>query len=194
MNFFLKKYQNYYLYLRNRITLLPGMKRNRFILILICCILPLELLAAGHDFFTTYSNDEGLAGMHIRSCSQDPAGRMWVGSGNGVYYYDGTGFKALDDYDYMQVCNKMTFAVQCDSRGRTWIASSRGAGFYDTARGSFTAIEGFDTDPARDLDLGPDGSVWMTSHSGIWAYDFEGRSAIRVLPEQDYRPEMSFFT
>ena len=170
------------------------MKKNRFIFIIICCILPLDSHAAGHDFFTTYSNEEGLAGMHIRSCSQDPSGRMWVGSGNGVYYYDGAGFKALDDYDYMQVCNKMTFAVQCDTRGRTWIASSRGAGFYDTVNGTFTAIEGFESNPARDLDLSPDGSVWMTSHSGIWTYDFGRRSAVRVLPEQDYRPEMAFFT
>ena len=170
------------------------MKKNRFILILLFCILPHALHAAGHDFYIKYSNDEGLAGMHIRSCSQDASGRMWVGSGNGVYFYDGTRFKALDNYDYMQSCTKMTFAVQCDSRGRTWIASSNGAGFYDAVKGSFTSIGGFNSDPARDLDLDPHGNVWITSHSGIWTYDFENRSLVRAIPEQDYRPEMSFFT
>lgn len=170
------------------------MMKNRFTLILVCCILPLALHAAEHDFHISYSSDEGLTGMHIRSCSQEASGRMWIGSGNGVYFYDGTRFKALDDYDYMQSCTKMTFAVQCDPVGRTWIASSNGAGFFDTVRGRFTAIEGFDSDPARDLDLDPAGNVWITSHSGIWTYDFESRSAVRAIPEQDYRPEMAFFS
>ena len=170
------------------------MMKNRLTLILVCCILPLALHAAEHDFHISYSSDEGLPGMHIRSCSQEASGRMWVASGNGVYFYDGTRFKALDDYDYMQSCTKMTFAVQCDPGGRTWIASSNGAGFFDTFRGRFTSIEGFDSDPARDLDLDPDGNVWITSHSGIWTYDFGSRSAVRAIPEQDYRPEMAFFS
>ena len=170
------------------------MMKNRLTLILVCCILPLALHAAEHDFHISYSSDEGLPGMHIRSCSQEASGRMWVASGNGVYFYDGTRFKALDDYDYMQSCTKMTFAVQCAPGGRTWIASSNGAGFFDTVRGRFTSIEGFDSDPARDLDLDPDGNVWITSHSGIWTYDFGSRSAVRAIPEQDYRPEMAFFS
>lgn len=153
----------------------------------------LDLVAGEHDFHVIYSNNEGLVGMQIRSCSQDGYGRIWVGSGSGVYFYDGNKFRALDDNDYMQECTKMTFAVRCDSNGKTWIASSSGAGFYDTVTGAFTTVNGFNSEPARDLDEDPEGKVWITSHSGIWSYDFDSRSTVRVIPQPDYHPEMSFF-
>jgi len=152
------------------------------------------LHAGGHDFYLKYSGEEGLAGMHIRSCSQDSFGRLWVGTGNGVYFYDGEGFRALDDTGYMQSRTKMTFAVECDPQGNVWIASSNGAGFFDMDKGRFTSIVGFDAEPARDLDNSPDGDIWLTSHSGIWRYDAEKQSVVRVIPEPDYHPEMSFFS
>ena len=169
------------------------MTKTNKIILLLCLFLPLTLFAGEHDFYVNYSNEEGLAGMHIRSCSQDGYGRLWVGTGNGVYFFDGERFRALDDYGYMQACTKMTFSVECDPQGRVWIASSNGAGFYDTSTGTFTSVKGFESDPARDLDLSPDGDVWMTSHSGIWRYDFEKQAAVRVIPQPDYHPEMSFF-
>lgn len=169
------------------------MDRKSIISYIICILTSLVSYGEEHHFYASYSNAEGLVGMHVRSCSQDAYGRIWVGSGNGVYYYDGTRFRPLDDYDYMQHCTKMTFAVQCDTEGRTWIASSNGAGYYDTNTGKFTPVEGFNSEPARDLDIDGHGRIWITSRSGIWRYDFALKSAVNALGPLGCHPEMSVF-
>ena len=170
------------------------MRKISVVLKIFYLLLPLNAYATGHQFLVKYSNTEGLTGQHIRSCSQDAQGRMWIGTGNGVFFYEGEGFHAFDDYDYMQNCTKMTFAVCCDSGRRVWIASSNGAGYYDTALGKFIPVDGFNTIPARDLDTDPEGNVWITSRSGIWKYDSGRRSVTGVATVLDYHPELSCFS
>ena len=75
------------------------MDRKSIISYIICILTSLVSYGEEHHFYASYSNAEGLVGMHVRSCSLDAYGRIWVGSGNGVYYYDGTRFRPLDDYD-----------------------------------------------------------------------------------------------
>ena len=170
------------------------MRKISVVLKIFYLLLPLNAAATGHQFLVKYSSTEGLTGQHIRSCSQDAQGRMWIGTGNGVFYYEGGRFHALDDYEYMQSCTKMTFAVCCDSGRRVWIASSNGAGYYDTVLGKFIPVDGFNTIPARDLDTDPEGNVWITSRSGIWKYDPGSRSVTGVATVLDYHPESSCFS
>ena len=169
------------------------MKKSALIIKLFYLIAPISLPAAEHHFHTHFSYQEGLIGSQIRSCCQDGYGRLWVGTSNGVYHYTGTRFEALDSYNYIQTCTKITFAVECDAAGRVWVAAGSGAGFYDTLSGVFTPIPGFTTEPARDLDTGPDGTVWLTSGSGIWKYDDSSGAVVPVLVREGFRPVLSCF-
>lgn len=170
------------------------MKKSAILIKIFILIAPFSLAAAEHHFHVNFSYQEGLIGSQIRSCCQDGYGRLWVGTSNGVYYYTGTNFEALDSYDYIQSCTKITFAVACDAEGRVWVAAGSGAGYYDTQSGVFTPVPGFNTEPARDLDTGPDGTVWLTSSSGIWKYDASSAEVIPVLAREGFRPMISCFS
>lgn len=170
------------------------MKKAGIFIKIFYLLLSVSLSAEEHHFYARYTNQEGLTGSHIRSCTQDGFGRLWVGTGNGVYYFDGTMFRALAASEYMQNCTKMTFSVECDSEGRVWIASGYGAGYYDTSAGTFNPLEGFGYEPARDLDKDGTGAVWLTTRTGIWKYDRDARSIVPVFSPSDYRPDMSCFS
>lgn len=169
------------------------MKKAALIIKLFYLLSPLSLSATEHPFYVHYTEQDGLLGMHIRSCCQDSFGRLWVGSGNGVFYYNGTHFEPLDAFEYIQACTKMTFSVACDGKDRIWVAASSGIGYYDTVSGTFTPLPGFDTEPARDLDMGPDGTIWLTSASGIWKYDESSGTVVPVLIRSGLKPASSCF-
>src|SRR5215471_15130883 len=59
--------------------------------------------ARGQRFnFKSYTQDQGLTNMAIRCLLQDHSGFIWVGTKNGLFWYDGKVFHEFGAADHLQ--------------------------------------------------------------------------------------------
>ena len=145
------------------------------------------LAAQPHHFYARFTSWDGLPEAYISSVSQDVIGRLWVGSKEGVFYYTGEKFVPFNNADYLDHCSLTTSSIMSDAEGRIWIATSAGTGYYDIYSDAFQVLQDLDVS-ASDIDLAPDGTVWLTSSQGIFSYSSETGKLKRVTEATSFSP------
>lgn len=145
-----------------------------------------------HNFFSHFGSESGLTDIHIRNICQDSCGRIWIGTSAGVHYYNGEKFVPFNNPGYLETCSKMTFMVAEDNNKRIWIASSTETGYYSPQYETFTPVEGIEG-PVRDIDIGRDGNIWLTSHSGIWIVRNGDLKAELIISDDDFTPHKTYY-
>ena len=155
------------------------------ILLLLSCLMS---GAVSHPFFTRYTDGDGLMDYNITHCCQDAFGRIWVSTSGGVYFYTGNKFTPFRDEDYLASCAKTTTGVAAAPDGSIWIASTSGIGYYNVHTGHFTAIPELKTEQIRDIDIEPEGGLWLTSYNGIWHIDEKGDAPQKVVSSNNFSP------
>ena len=71
-----------------------------------------------------YTVDDGLPANHVFSLYQDPAGRIWVGTSNGMALKQKDGFRTLTTEDGL--FSKIVFSMSSAADGSAWIGSFGG--------------------------------------------------------------------
>lgn len=162
---------------------------KRFRLTIIAMLLGCLVAGASqpHHFYARFTSWEGLPEAYLSSVCQDGIGRLWVGSKEGVYYYTGEEFVPFTNPDYLAGCALTTTAVMKDSHGCIWIVSPRGTGYYDIYTDSFTLMEDQGVQ-FNDVDLTPDGRIWLTSSQGIYSYSEQSGNLSRVVEGNSFSP------
>ncbi len=141
-----------------------------------------------HHFYTHFTNADGISTSMIPCCSQDDFDRIWIGTRSGVYYYTGTIFMPLLNQDYLDNCSQNTLALKEDNDKCMWISTSQGIGYYDTFIDKFTIIKELEDYTVNDIDIMDDGTVWLTSSSGIWKYSKDDSTLTKVLESDSLEP------
>ena len=131
--------------------------------------------------FTPVSDASGLAARTVNVVRMDSSGYLWIGSGEGLYRYDGYEAQvffpdpqnpdAVSDIDIREVYE--------DSDGFIWIGTnSNGLDRYDPVSGTFENFRHVPANPASIADnrinsvsQGPDGAVWIATPAGLSRLD-----------------------
>jgi diguanylate cyclase (GGDEF)-like protein len=95
-----------------------------------------QLLWAQQFTFHKYGQQDGLANLSVSSLYQDRAGYIWVGTENGLFQHDGTGFERLGDAAGLE--DTSIHSTVEDSTGRLWVGTSHDLYVLDGRR--FRAI------------------------------------------------------
>jgi ligand-binding sensor domain-containing protein/signal transduction histidine kinase len=141
------------------------------------------LLRYRNGVFTRFDHASGLSDMFVRALTQDAAGKIWVGTNNGVFRLDPTqGSIRLQRVDAMSAVPPLAVNAICeDSQGRMWLGGSRLAAvkndqfrFYtlpgDAARNRVKAIA--ETSP---------GVIWVGTVSGLYRM-LPGKQRFTAMP------------
>ena len=160
--------------------------RLTIISILLSCVV--ADAAQPHHFYARFTSRDGLPETYLSSVCQDSFGRIWVGSRDGVFYYTGDDFVPFNNPDYLSACSLNASNIMTDAEGYVWVASSRGTGFYDIYSDSFTLLDELQETVVNDIDLTPDGIVWLTASDGIWKYSRQSGKPERVMESSSFSP------
>lgn len=82
----------------------------------------------------------GLSKGHVFCMRTDPRGRLWIGTDNGMYRYDGSTEK-LQKFSSAnsQLQEGSVYTITFDSTGKGWVGSERGLSIIEAAKGTIRA-------------------------------------------------------
>ena len=146
------------------------MKRLKYIVIIIACVLPTTVLAQMQYLFKTLGTRDGLTSSQINCILKDERGFMWFGTPAGLYRYDGylfTHFQA-DSQDSSSLPDSYIESIQEAMGGDLWIKTASGYCIYHPQSESFE----------RDMRqvfarLGisePPQIIYIDSRQNLWGY------------------------
>ena len=122
----------------------------------------------GHAFSQDYNlrnfnSTDGLAQTFIYSIIQDVHGNLWVGTGDGLFRYNGYTFEKYSTIDSL-ADNFITCSI-CDGEN-LWFGHSNGRISYFNGK-KFHALNLTQTNLSRitHLSKSPDGKIWVSSYS-----------------------------
>lgn len=138
----------------------------RYLIVLFLVLLELSVLSENARYkFCYYGKAEGLYEQFVTSINQDNNGFLWIGTGNGLYKFDGITFQRYDSdnelsYDFVSSCIK-------DSLGRMWFGHLNGAvTVYNN--GVFSTISTESKSSISDMFILGD-NVWLGTQSDGFA-------------------------
>lgn len=142
-------------------------------LCLLCLLLlaPPTPAAQATERWHAFTATHGLAGNIVQALWEDPAGRMWFGTENGVSRYDGRSWASFDEGDGLIDSNVWSISGSGDT---VWLATSRGISrLRDGAWRSYGMADGLPGEDVRAVLVASDGTVW----AGLF-----GRGIARLAP------------
>jgi len=132
------------------------------------------------ESFTSYTQNDGLAGDYVRCIVSDRDGRIWIGTnGDGVSRFDGVTFQNFTKADGLN--NDRVYEILEDKAGNMWF-STLGAGACRYDGKSFTAFREdqnliISDRPARahvqEFFEDKDGVLWIGCSGGLFFFDGE---------------------
>ncbi|MDE6623732.1 MAG: helix-turn-helix domain-containing protein [Alistipes sp.] len=148
------------------------MQRVKYIL-LAAAIWAADAVAAAGIEFRTLSVDEGLSQSTVLALAQDPLGRVWMGTQDGLNRYDGYAFTVFrhNGDDPTTLGDNYVYSLLADG-GRMWIGTASGLSCFDAATGCF---ENYTLDgramPVSDIAAAEDGSLILATALGVVSFD-----------------------
>jgi ligand-binding sensor domain-containing protein/serine phosphatase RsbU (regulator of sigma subunit) len=132
------------------------------ILIFFFCVLTSHAFSQDYNF-RNFNSEEGLAQPYIYSIIQDEHGYLWVGTGDGLYRYNGFIFKPFTTSDSL-ADNFITSAIN-DGEG-LWFGHMNGRLSYFNGKKFHTVnIPQSNLSPITHFAKSPDGHIWVSTYS-----------------------------
>lgn len=153
---------------------------HSLIINIFCLWLPLQLIAAPATTTHTFNVRDGLPSQAVSSVAQDSDGLIWVGTWNGLAFYDGYRFYNFrsSERNGLLSSNRI-LELQPDDSGNVWFTTyDHRAYILDTSKSRFVPLE--EIFPEHALD---DYRVRHINRTGddIWLTDMSGESVIHVV-------------
>ncbi|MFB6343455.1 two-component regulator propeller domain-containing protein [Saccharicrinis sp. FJH62] len=125
---------------------------------------------------------------------QDSEGFIWFGSRDGLYRYDGSGFRIFrnDPFDTTTISNNVIESMVEDDSGNIWIGTKRGLNRYSKHAESF---ERFMAQPnksnslfsnnIKQVLLDRNGILWIAHYDGLSRFDYSTKQFRNYLIERN---------
>lgn len=137
--------------------------------------------AAGAASFTNYTEADGLTDNDVWSIAIDKNDRIWIGTLQGLCYYDGKAFipfdlpEAAPDTSREVTSGRIVHCIMEDSKGNMWFGTNGGAYIYDpSVRTGGTALthisenDGLCNNAVNRILEDKNGDFWFaTYHNGV---------------------------
>lgn len=153
---------------------MAGFRHTLLTLLLLLTTLP----GVGAIEFRTLSVNDGLSQSTVLAITQDPLGRIWMGTQDGLNCYDGYDFTVYRhvEGDPNSIDDDSICALLCEGR-YLWVGTSWGLSCYDASTQRF---ENFRLDGYRmqvsDIALQSDGNLLLATDLGIVLFDRRSRT------------------
>lgn len=125
-----------------------------------------------------------LANQEVTSIIQDRTGFIWVGTGQGLYRYDGYQFRLflIAPENQSNLTNNSIMSLFEDHRGRIWVGTVEGLFMFDPATEGFTSFRALAdaakiNRPVVDIEEDENHNIWMITNTlgnvpgGLVIYD-----------------------
>ncbi len=129
--------------------------------------------------FTRVSPPGGLNFQHIHNITQDKEGNIWMGSNQGVYRYNSSGFIRYhhNPTDMGSLRSDIVNQLLVDKHNKIWVANNSGLDIFDNANQKFIhfnyASNGVKTVNRPIYSIGIDGqnNIWIADSRGLGCID-----------------------
>jgi signal transduction histidine kinase/ligand-binding sensor domain-containing protein/ActR/RegA family two-component response regulator len=123
--------------------------------------------------YTFQAYDKGMGNPNVTHMLQDHTGYLWVGTQNGLFRYDGSGFQEFGRQDGLGGMSILSLLE--DTSGRLWVATSEGLYYFD-AHHHFSPVHyrgrPIEVREGSTLSSQPDGTLLAVTEEGLLALSF----------------------
>ena len=109
----------------------------------------------------TVNGTTGPINSDTRALAFDEAGNVFVGTADGLCYYDGATWSEID---VSNLNSKIIESLFVDVNGTLWIGTLNQLASFQFGSGAAVEIDG---PRIRDITAGPDGELWVAANDGI---------------------------
>lgn len=111
------------------------------------------------------SKQEGLYNENVYSFVKDSDGNLWMGTGNGVFVYDGDKvIKHLGD----DLCNSYAGSMVKDKFGNIWVGTDNCVGYYNgKSFKNITTADGLASGTVYLMNIDNFGNIWVGTNKGV---------------------------
>ncbi|MFN8356011.1 MAG: histidine kinase [Spirosomataceae bacterium] len=125
--------------------------------------------------FRHLQEKDGLSYNFIGCFLKDKDGLLWVGTYEGLNYYDGQRFEYFTKNREDKNCipNNTIYDLSEDKDGDIWYATSKGVGYFNKKKETFTnflKINGIEIKTAYNIHCDRRGDIWFSASKGLYCY------------------------
>lgn len=143
--------------------------------------------------FVNFNDKDGLTEKYIYTVAQDSRHFIWIGTGSGLYRYDGrrfTKFNSPIDQPGRQISNVLQ-NVYRDRSGKLWLSSINALQVFDPIAQTFSAANYSDKHVSQMIQsfiMGfhedTQGTMWIATQSNYWyRYDKKTKKVTHFVPK-----------
>lgn len=140
-------------------------------------ILMTEEGAVDTSFVNVPGDKRSLSSNTISSIIQDEAGKLWIGTRNGLNYYDPqTGhFTTYYNSDIENANSRVIQSLYQDSNNRLWVGTMSGGYYFDRIHKKFYKLSALevDNDVLQAINEDNAGNIWFSTYEGLIKIDFK---------------------
>lgn len=140
---------------------------------------------------TIYNNENGLPGGKANDLAQTNDGIVWVGTYGGLYRYNGTQFKLMDEFESVKNVN----CLYTDEAGRLWIGtndSGLSICINDDIANVLDVRDGLGADSVRCITQGSDGKYYVGTTGALSVVTLSGGLSVeKNIDDIDYAYSIS---
>lgn len=140
---------------------------------------------------TIYNNENGLPGGKANDLAQTNDGIVWVGTYGGLYRYNGTQFKLMDEFESVKNVN----CLYTDEAGRLWIGtndSGLSICINDDIANVLDVRDGLGADSVRCITQGSDGKYYVGTTGALSVVTLSGGLSVeKNIEDIDYAYSIS---
>ena len=155
-------------------------------LVLFFLLLSFSLFTKSQNIENFYSAD-GLVSDFITCIDTDNSGNIWIGTNNGVSYFDGISFTNYNVSD--GIIDNNILSIKCGINNEVFVGTNFGLSVYNGSNWlSYDMLSGLSDNKIVNIDINQSGDVWC-SHanfsSGVSVFNGTSWSVICLLYTSD---------
>lgn len=135
--------------------------------------------------FTSIGTGNTIASNNVKTIVTDQLGNLWIGTINGLHYFD-LESNGILTYRYAHdnpncLANNQVHALYVDSQDMLWIGTNGGGvQMFDKRTKSFTHVEGINQRNINVIHAASNARLWIGSQSGLECYDTQLGKAVNM--------------